>query len=179
MAQAKRKKKFFNVDVPILNKEVPLIAYETSGLKNRVIQYDLTRMLRGKNAILKLKVDANEEKLSATPIELKIMPYYLKRMVRKGTSNIEDSFLAECKDGKIRVKPILVSRRKISRRVRKALREKAHEELIKYLKDKTTNEIFNEVINNKIQKTLGVTLKKIYPLSLCEIRILKIESINK
>jgi ribosomal protein S3AE len=179
MAQAKRKKKFFNVDVPLLNKEIPLIAYEITGLKNRFIQYDLTRILRGKNAILKLKVELEGEKPSATPVELRIMSSYLKRMVRKGTSNIEDSFSTECKNGKVRIKPILVSRRKVSRRIKKALREKAHEELINYLKDKTLDEIFDEVINNRIQKTLGLTLKKIYPLSLCEIRILKVETVNK
>lgn len=176
MAQAKRKKKFFNVEIPILGKETPLIGYEQSNLKDRVIKYDLTRILRGKNAILRLKVDLAGEKPIATPIELRIMPYYLKRMVRKGTSNIEDSFLTECKDGKIRVKPILVSRRKVSRRVRKALRGKAREELINYLKDKTSEEIFNEVINTRLQKNLSLTLKKIYPLSLCEIRVLKVEN---
>jgi len=178
MAQTKRKKKFFNVNVPILNREVPLIAYEKDSLKGRIIKYDLTRMLRGKNSLIRLRVVAEGEELTATPIEMILLPYYLKRMVRKGTSNIEDSFSTDCKNAKIRVKPILVSRRKVSRSVRKALREKANEELKNYLKDKNYEEIFEEVIDNKLQKMLSQTLKKIYPLSLCEIRIIKVEKVN-
>ena len=81
----------------------------------------------------------------------------------------------ECADSQLRIKPFLVTRRKVSRAVRKALRNKAKEELIIYLKNKKTDDIFDEVLRNQLQKTLSLKLKKIYPLSTCEIRILKIE----
>jgi len=103
------------------------------------------------------------------------MPYYLKRMVRKGTNYVEDSFSTEAKDVQIRIKPFLVTRRKVSRAVRKALREKAKEELIAYAKSKSAEEIFQDVLKNVLQKQLSLKLKKIYPLSLCEIRVLKVE----
>ena len=35
--------------------------------------------------------------------------------------------------------------------------------------------MFEEILRNKIQKELSLKLKKIYPLSLCEIRVLKVE----
>jgi len=57
--------------------------------------------------------------------------------------------------------------------VRKELRKKAKEELTEYTKNKKSEDIFDEVIRNQIQKPLSVKLKKIYPLSLCEIRILE------
>jgi len=60
-------------------------------------------------------------------------------------------------------------------KVGKALREKAREELIKYVKDKESEKLFDEVLKNQIQKPLSLKLKKIYPLSLCEIRVLKVE----
>ena len=40
---------------------------------------------------------------------------------------------------------------------------------------KKAEEIFDDILKGNIQKPLSMKLKKIYPLSLCEIRILKIE----
>jgi len=175
MARAKRKKRFFDVEIPIINQKTQLQAYELKELDGRIIKYDLTRILRGKSMLLQLKVKIEGEKATAIPIEAKLMPYFLRRMVRKGTNYIEDSFSAQCKDAKLRIKPLLISRRKVSRAVRKALREKAREELTNYVKDKNTETLFDELLKNQLQKPLSLKLKKIYPLSLCEIRILKVE----
>lgn len=175
MAQAKKRKKFFDVSIPIIKKETHLYGYDIKDLNGRIIVYDLTRLLRGKSILLKLKVNVEGDKASAEPCELKIMPYFIRRMMRKGTNYIEDSFSAECKNAVLRIKPFLITRKKVSRAVRKALRDKAREELTNYVKGKTTEILFDEIIKNKVQKSLGLKLKKIYPLSLCEIRALKIE----
>jgi ribosomal protein S3AE len=175
MAQAKRRKKFFDVEIPVIGTSTQLLAYDLEELDGRGIKYDLTKILRGKSIILDLKVKVEGEKASSFSTGLKIMPYYLRRMIRKGTDYIEDSFSAECKDTQIRIKPFLITRRKVSRRVRKALREKCQEELRKYLKSRNTEEIFADLLRNKLQKYLSLVLKKIYPLSLCEIRILEVE----
>ncbi len=124
---------------------------------------------------MQLIVKADDKGITAIPRQLKLMPCYLKRMMRKGTNYVEDSFSTGCRNAQIHIKPFLITRRKVSRAVRKALREKAREELINYSKDKNTEEIFNDTLKNDLQKKLSLTLKKIYPLSLCEIRILKVE----
>jgi len=175
MAQAKKRKKFFDVNMPIINKETQLYGYNIEDLNGRIIVYDSTRLFRGKSIILKLKVSVKDGKAVAEPRELKIMPYFLRRMIRKGTNYVEDSFSAECKNAVLRIKPFLITRKKVSRAVRKALRDKAKEELTDYVKGKNTEILFDEVMKNKIQKPLSLKLKKIYPLSLCEIRALKIE----
>ena len=175
MAIAKRKKKFYDVDIPIIGKQTQVEAYEASEIKDRYIKYDLTRILRGKSVELQVKIEVKGDKITAKPTRIILLPYFLRRMVRKGTNYVEDSFSTECKDTIIRIKPILVTRRKVSRAVRKALREKAKAELIEYVKNKTSYDIFDEIIKNKIQRPLSLKLKKIYPLSLCEIRVLKVE----
>jgi len=175
MAQAKRKKRFFDVEIPVLKKTTNLLAYELKELEGRIIRYDLTRVLRGKSLILISKVKIENEKAIANPRKILLLSYFLKRMIRKGTNYIEDSFSTNYKDAQIRIKPFLITRRKVSRNVRKALREKAREELKEYVKDKTAEILFDEVIKNQLQKQLSLKLKKIYPLSLCEIRILQIE----
>jgi len=175
MAEAKKRKRFFEVSVPLIGKEIHLFALTQEELNGKLIQYDLTRLLRGKNSILTLKVSVNDKVISTTPKEMKLLPYFLKKMVRKGTNYVEDSFSVECKDAKIRIKPLLVTRRKVSRKVRKALRNQAREELINYVKNKTIENIFADLLQNKLQKPLSLKLKKIYPLSLCEIKVLKVE----
>lgn len=175
MAQAKRKQKFFDVDMPILNRETQLYAYELSELNGRTIQYDLTRMLRGKSVLLTMNVVVEDNKAKAYPKEFVILPYFIRRMIRKGANYVEDSFSAETKDAKVEIKPFLLTRKKVSREIRKALREKARQEIIDYVKDKTTAVLFEELIQNRLQRPLSLKLKKIYPLALCEIRIFKVE----
>ncbi len=174
MAKAKKKKKFFDVDIPLIKKQTQLYSYELADLDNKIITYDLTRILRGKSMMIQFRVKVSGDKTTTVPIQLKLMPYFLKRMMRKGTNYVEDSFIAKCKDAEIRIKPLLITRRKVSRAVRKALREKAREELTNYVKTITTQTVFEEILKNQLQKTLSLKLKKIYPLSLCEIRILKV-----
>jgi ribosomal protein S3AE len=176
MAIAKRKKRFFDVEIPTLGKTTQLQAYEIKELDGRIFKYDLTRILRGKNMLLQLQVKVSEDKATSYPIQAKLLPSYLKRVVRKGTNYVENSFSTECKNGTVLIKPLLVSRRKISRAVRKALRDKVKEELELYVKDKNFEILFDELLKNQIQKPLSLKLKKIYPLSLCEIRILKVTS---
>ena len=174
MAQAKKRKKFFDVSIPIIGKETQLIGYEIGELNGKTIKYDLTRMLKGKAMLMQLKVKVEGDKAIATPKSTKLMPYFLKRVIRKGTNYVEDSFETESKNSKVRIKPFLITRRKVSRAVRKALREKAREELIKYIKEKEYETIFEDILKNTLQKTLSLKLKKIYPLSLCEIRFFKV-----
>lgn len=175
MAKAKKRKKFIDVDMPIIKKETQLYAYELKDLDGRFIKYDLTRMLRGKGVLLRLEIKVEGDHATTIPREMKVMPSFLRRMMRKGTNYVEDSFSAKCKDAIIKIKPFLITRKKVSRAVRKALREKAREELTDYIKNKDTNTLFEEIFRNQLQKTLSLKLKKIYPLSLCEIRVFKVE----
>jgi ribosomal protein S3AE len=175
MAIAKRKKRFFDVDMPIIGKETQLRAYSIEELEGRFIKYDLTRMLRGKSTLMRLKVIVKKEKATADPVEITVLPFFFRRVVRKGTNYIEDSFEAPCKDAVIRIKPLLVSRRKISRAVKRALREKAREEITNTIKTMTKDKLFEDILQGQFQKSLSYVLKKVYPLSSCEIRNIKAE----
>src|SRR4030042_1004830 len=122
MAQAKRKKKFFDIEIPLIGKQTQMLAYEIEELDGRFIKYDLTRMLKGKSMILTLKTKVENGEVQTIAKKALILPYFIRRMIRKGTNYIEDSFSAECKDATLRIKPFLITRRKESRAVRGALR---------------------------------------------------------
>lgn len=175
MAIAKVKKKFFPVEIPIISKETNLLAYEVGELDGKFLKYDLTRMLRGKSVLAKFRIDVKEGRAVAKPVEISVLQYFIQRMIRKGTNYIEDSFSTECADAIVKIKPLLISRRKTSRAVRNALRKKSREELTNYLKNKDSESVFRELLRGQIQKELGTVLKKIYPLSFCEIRIFRVD----
>lgn len=178
MAIAKKKKKFWDVEIPLIRKTTQLYAMELEELEGKRITYDLTRMLRGKSVIFSGVVEVKNDEATTLPLSMKILPYFLKRMVRKGTDYIEDSFQTECKDAILTIKPLLVSRRRISKVVRRALRNKAKEELIAYVKNKKAEVLFEDIMRNQLQRSLSLKLKKVYPLSLCEIRVFKVDEMT-
>lgn len=175
MAQTHKRKKFFDVEIPIIKKQTQLYAFDIKELEGRDLKYDLTRILRGKNLLLRLKVAVKGEEATSIPVELEILPSFLMKVVRKSADYVEDSFSAKCKDAELKIKPLLVTRAKVSKQIRKTLREKARDELVQYTKSKNSEEIFEDTIKNKFQRELSLKLKKIYPLSFCDIRILKVE----
>ncbi len=173
------KKKFFEVEIPLTNSTIDLFAYNIGSLDGKSIKLDLTRQLRGKSIEVLFKVKVKEEKAMAFPVKLTLLPFFIRRMLRKNISYIEDSFIAECENAEIRIKPFLITRKRVSRRVRKALRDEAKNWLQIYVKDKMYDSIFSDIIGNRLQKPLSLKLKKIYPLALCEIRVLKIEKVKE
>ena len=176
MAKSKKlvKKKFFEVSTPFMSSKTHLYGASPEDFDGKVIKLDLTRNLRGKSFELKLKIKNDKGELSSEPVSLELAGSYIRRMMRTGVDYIEDSFIVECKDAKIQIKPFLLTRHKVSRAVRKALRNSARKNLEIYIKSRDSKELFDEIMLNKLQKTLSINLKKIYPLALCEVRVFKI-----
>ena len=165
------KKKFFEVELPIINQKAELLAKDQEELEGRCIKIDLTRRLRGKSLEITFKIKNKK----AIPCKLYLLGYYLRRMIRKSIDYVEDSFSVEAKNAVLRVKTFLITRKKVSRAVRKTLRNKAKEEINQEIKEKEYEEIFSDIISSKFQKNLSLKLKKIYPLSLCEIKEIYVE----
>jgi ribosomal protein S3AE len=162
-------KKTTEIKVPLLNLAIEVPADEVADGKK--IRLDLARMLKGKSVEATFKINAKENK--AEPEKLKLLQFYVRRLVRKGTSYVEDSFICKSKDSVLRVKPFLVTRKKVSRSIRKALRNKTRELITESFKDRCIDDIFSEILFAKFQKELAGKLKKIYPLAVCEIRVIE------
>ncbi|MEM1535505.1 MAG: hypothetical protein QXE64_01430 [Candidatus Pacearchaeota archaeon] len=169
------KLKWFEVKLEGLDKEVPILGESLESLANRVILYDMTRDLKGKMAEMKLRVAIENSTAIGKMIYFGLIQNYARRLVRKGTSPVEDSFIAITKDGvKLRIKPLLVTRKKVVRNIRKKLREKARELITSFVNSNDKVTVFNSVINYVMQKQILKDLKKIYPLLVCEIRRLQV-----
>jgi len=169
------KKKFFEVDLPLINEKYEAYLNSINELNGRTIKVDVTRQLRGKSVDLSFQVKIQENKAIGFPKKLVLLPFFIKHMLHTGIDYIEDSFEAESKESKIIIKPFLITRKKVSRAVRRTLRNSAKNWLEDYSKTKTDDEIFNEVLSNQLQKQLSLKLKKTYPLAICEIRVLQVK----
>jgi len=170
------KRKFFEVEIPLIDMKQELIGKSINSLNNKTIKIDLTRQLKGKSTEMKFIVKVDKEKAIAYPKSLKLMPYFIRRMLRKNISYVEDSINAESQDSKLKIKPFLITRKRVSRAVKRTLRNSARNWIMDYVKDRTNDDIVSEILSNKLQKQLSLKLKKIYPLSLCEIRILEVRA---
>lgn len=169
------KKKIYDVKLENLGIEVSVFASDVEDLIGKTISYDLTKLLRGKNCEARFRIKKENDSLVGLIYFFMIYPSFIKKIIGKNVSVVEDSFLVNCQDSTLRVKPLLITRKKVHRAVRAALREQAKEFIIKNFSKKTRQQAFQEILSSSLQKTLAKKLKKIYPLSVCEIRMVKVE----
>lgn len=170
-----RRRKFVEVEIPLTNSKIELIGNSPEEVKDRTIKLDLTRQLKGKSVEAVVKIKVENEKAVAYPTKIKLMPYFIRRMIRKRISYVEDSFETPSQESMVKIKPFLITRKRVSRVVRKTLRNKAKNWIEDYIAERDNREIFNDILSNKLQKPLSLALKKTYPLSLCEIKILEVK----
>ncbi len=141
--------------------------------ENKIIKLDITKLLRGKGCQAKFIIKKENDKFVGKLISLKVYPAYIRRIIRTGTSIIEDSFTCKSKDAVFKIKPFIVTRKKVHRSICTRLRKEAKEEIINFFQETTKEEIFRDVLSATLQKKISKKLKKIYPLAFCDIRIIE------
>ena len=181
MADARKvaKKGFFEISAPLLSAKLHAYGNTADELVGKTIKLDLTRTLRGKSFELVLKLHKEGEQLVGQPTSLSLAGSFIRKSMRKSADYVEDSFVAETKEGKVRIKPFLIARNRVSRAVLNELRVNARKILEGYVRVKTPKELFSDLMTNKMQKELSLKLKKVYPLAFCEIRVFETVSEKK
>ena len=172
------RKKYIDIEIPILDSTMRILG-TPEDLNNKTIKLDLTRKLRGKGLNITFRIFNKDGKLFGIPNKMMLIGSYIQQMIRKRSDYVEDSFKARCADIRVTVKPFLLTRKQVSRAVRKNLRNTAREFLLEYLREKDYNEICNELLDNTLQKTMFPKLKKIYPLSFCDLRVFETKELGK
>lgn len=172
------RKKFIEVELPLIGETVT-VAGTPESLNKKTIKIDMSRKLRGKNLEIKFQIFNQDGKLTAHPKKIQIMNSYIKRITRKHTSYVEDSFEAKCADIRCRIKPLFITRKKVSRAVRNNLRNTAKEWILEKVAEKNFLKVCEEILHNELQKELLPKLKKIYPLAFCDIRTIETKDLEK
>jgi ribosomal protein S3AE len=169
------KKKYHDITLEVLDSVIPILAFDPETLCGKVIKFDLTKILKGKNAEAKFLVKKQDDVLIGEIFSFALYPSFIRKMIGRNISIVEDSFSVKCKDVTLRFKPFFITRKKVHRNVRKALRDSAKYFILKTAQEKERKNIFQAVIAGTLQRVLSKRLKKIYPLAVCEIRVLKVE----
>jgi len=172
------RKKFIDVNLAMVNESLPVLG-EPESLVNKTIKLDLSRKLKGRGLEVVFQILAKDKELIGYPKNMTLMRSYITRMMRKRVNYVEDSFVSSCKDLPVTIKPFLITRKKVSRAIRNNLRKTAKEFILEYTKTKTYMELAEAVLFGEMQKEMYPKLKKVYPLSLCEIRVLEVKDVTK
>jgi ribosomal protein S3AE len=168
------RKKSWNIEIPLIDTSVELSAVELQQLDKRAIKLDLTRILHGKSIEAIFVIHVKDNKAVAELKKLSLFPFYIQRAIRKGISYIEDSFECKVQEVALRIKPFLITRKRVHRSVRNALRIKTQEVIKEYCATNKPEELYSAILSGQLQKDLSGKLKKVYPLSFCEIRVLEV-----
>ncbi len=169
------KKKYFDVKLEVLNSSIPLLGFNPEAFKGRIIKFDLTKILKGKNCEARFLISLKENELFGEMISFSMYPSFIRKMIGHNITIIEDSFSCKCQDANLRIKPFLITRKQVHRSVASALRVAAKEFLSKDIESMTKERILQAILIGGIQRELSKKLKKIYPLAVCEIREIKLE----
>ena len=172
------RKKFIDVDTGILGNVIQVLG-TAKELDTKTIKLDLSRKMRGKGVMITLQMFNKDESLITAPKRIEIMKSYLRRIIRKRTDIVEDSFSVKCADVRATMKPFLITRKRVSRAVRRNLRNTAREFLTEYAKEKPYVALCDELLAGSLQKEMLPKLKKVYPLAFCDVRVFESKDLAK
>ena len=136
----------------------------------------LTNNPKNQNIQVSLKISGLKgESVLTEIIGYTLLPTFVKRLVRKDKTRIDDSFIVKTNDNKnLKVKMFFLTLNKTSKSVATALRKACQESLKNKVSKMDSGSFFNDVTSHKLQSILRKELGKVYPLKQCEVRDMNI-----
>lgn len=120
-------------------------------------------------------VKLHEGKAYAALTGLVMTPSGTKRLIRRGRSKVEDSFLARMKDGRVvRVKPLIVTINRCSKAAQTSIRLAVREKLKEVLAGTDLDGFVNEIIGVKIQRILKDLGNQHHPTRSADIKAIQL-----
>ena len=137
---------------------------------------NLTGEIRKQNTNIKFVIDKVIEGKATTKVTgYEMISAGLKRMVRRRSSKIDMSFTAVTADKfKVRIKPFILTRNKVSNSVLNAMRRQTMDAVRKTISNTGFQNIIQDITNHRFQIGLKKQLSKVYPIKTFEIKSLKV-----
>ena len=182
-----KKKKWFLIVAPKIFREAVLgetTVEEPEQMMGKTIEQSLMNLtgdVKKQNVNIKFIVtQVQNNKGVAEIIGYGLVPSFVKRLVRRRGKKIEMSFSCQTADNKwVRVKPLIITKNLAKGTTCSTIRHLIADTLTKYIKRISYDEMINELISYRLQKTLQDRLKKISPVKVCDIRDMHIEKEGK
>ena len=110
---ARERLKTYWVEVPMLGQKFAVLSSNPEKIPGKLLKLDLTRILRGRGMEANVLIKKEEDNLVGEFISTSVAQSYIKRMMRKNISWVEDSFVVKCKDNQLRIKPFMITKKKV------------------------------------------------------------------
>ncbi len=132
---------------------------------------NLTGDIRQQSVTLKFIVNSMEGETGiADVIGYQMAASAIRRIVRRGSDRLDESFVCETSDGKkVRIKPMAITKTITNSAVHRSVRKMLINSLVQAVKKHTFDSLINEIITSKLQMAVKADLKKVYPLKAVEI----------
>jgi len=179
-----KKKRWFPILAPkILGEREIGESYVTdpNNLVGRVIPCNLmivTNDIKHQNTTMKFLIkEIKDNKALTEQVYYELTPNLLRRLMRRGKDRIDESFAAKTADNiDIRIKLFVLTNSSAKSSILAKLRNKLKEATAEIISKNKYDDIFDGVIRKKVQKDILEKVKKIFPIKICEVRILKKET---
>tara|TARA_Y100000310_G_scaffold339544_1_gene432542 strand:- start:791 stop:1363 length:573 start_codon:yes stop_codon:yes gene_type:complete len=176
----KKKKKWVSIVAPsdFGRKELgEAYVSESEDLIGKEVKVNMMFVAKTRNSNIRLTFQVTNTKEGTGITELtsyKILPSYVKRMVRKRKSKLDISQVIKSKEGKeFTIKYVILTRGKVSKGVLTSIGKSARELILSESNKKPSKKVFDDVMYYSLQKDMKKKLSKIYPIGLFEVRFLK------
>lgn len=172
-----KRKKWYNIHAPAFLGEALIgqtPGVEAAQVKERTVKINASNLLndfKKQNYTVILKINKVTGGKADTIINsFSTDKSQIRRMIRKGGSRIDVNENYETKNKtKLNIKTMLFTTTKCEAKKKKEIRNKAHEYLKKIIEQRTSEELFTEIMSTKLQKTMKQEINKTHPVRIIEI----------
>ncbi len=136
----------------------------------------LTGDMKKQNITVGFRVDSTANNQAQTQlVQYMLVPASVKRMVRRGRTRIDASFVCQTKDGmKLRIKPFALTLNVTNRSIASNVRNHMIAFLASYAAEHDATTIFKDVVSGRLQVGLNFVARKVYPLRQTDIRVMEV-----
>lgn len=178
-----KKKQWFQIVAPKLFNEQAVgetYLYSLSDAVGRTVKanlMNLTREIKAQNTNISLRINrVSGDKAYTEIVGYSMIPAAIKRMVRRGKTKLELSFVVETADHKkIRIKPIAVTQKLVKHSVSAGLDKAIKTAVEKNFRKSNYSVLMQSIVSHKFQGSLKKQLSKVYPLKIFEIKDMHVE----
>ena len=179
-----KKRQWFSIIAPKQFENVvpgETLVYEPQAMLGKTLSHNLMNLTsdpKKQNISICFKItEVQGDKGMTSIIGYQIVPSSVKRFVRRNSEKMDLSFSCETADNvHVRIKPLVITKADIKGSTAAKLRNTITQFLIKAVKKISYNDLLNDLITHKLQSEMRQGFNKIYPLKVCEIRYLGIET---
>ncbi|MBU3905143.1 MAG: hypothetical protein KJ906_03280 [Nanoarchaeota archaeon] len=141
---------------------------DPNRLLNRVIEVSLVE-LTGEATKYYIKLYFKADKIEGTKVSTVFFGHdttrdFVARIVQLGTDRIDTNNIVQLKDGKMRIKSIIITNGNVKRGLERVIRKTAIDEIKIELEDMTIDDFLKNMVTGSLQKKLRKKLSKLHPL---------------